>query len=47
MNPASWPPLAAGRELTQPKAQFIAQLCITYLIWSGSWLVIMVAADLT
>ena len=27
MNPDSWHPQAAGREFTQPRAHFIAQLC--------------------
>ena len=30
LNPASWLPLAAGREFTQPRAHSFAQLCIAW-----------------
>ena len=29
VNPASWLPLVTGREFTQPRARFIAKLCIS------------------
>ena len=33
MNPASWPPLAAGSEFTQPSFHLFLQFCTyTYLV---------------